>query len=224
VEHDQHTHPRDFARHLEVGAIASVQPYHAIDDGRFVEKRIGRRRCMTTYAFRTFLDLGIHMNFGSDWSVAPLDPILGIDAAVNRATLDGKNPEGWFPEQKIGVAEAVRAYTLENAYAAFMGRTGSITRQVRRPRARPGPVPHLAFPDQGTEGRSHRPGRQGRSRAREAVNPARPFLDCRRKSDQAFLPYRGSANAFPARVVAVARRWVSRYLERSGVAPGSPAA
>ena len=128
VEHDQHTHPRDFARHLEVGAIASVQPYHAIDDGRFVEKRIGRRRCITTYAFRTFLDHGIHMNFGSDWSVAPLDPILGIDAAVNRATLDGKNPNGWFPEQKITVAEAVRAYTLENAYAAFMeAKTGSIT-------------------------------------------------------------------------------------------------
>ena len=128
VEHDQHTHPRDFARHLEVGAIASVQPYHAIDDGRFVEKRIGRRRCMTTYAFRTFLDHGIHMNFGSDWSVAPLDPILGIDAAVNRATLDGKNPDGWFPEQKITVAEAVRAYTLENAYAAFMeAKTGSLT-------------------------------------------------------------------------------------------------
>ena len=128
VEHDQHTHPRDFARHLEVGAIASVQPYHAIDDGRFVEKRIGYRRCMTTYAFRTFLDHGIHMNFGSDWSVAPLDPILGIDAAVNRATLDGKNPGGWFPEQKITVAEAVRAYTLENAYAAFMeAKTGSIT-------------------------------------------------------------------------------------------------
>jgi len=128
VEHDQHTHPRDFARHLDVGAIASVQPYHAIDDGRFVEKRIGRRRCMTTYAFRTFLDHGIHMNFGSDWSVAPLDPILGIDAAVNRATLDGKNPDGWFPEQKITVAEAVRAYTLENAYAAFMeAKTGSLT-------------------------------------------------------------------------------------------------
>jgi predicted amidohydrolase YtcJ len=128
VEHDQHTHPRDFRRHVELGAIASVQPYHAIDDGRFVEKRIGRRRSMTTYAFRTFRDHGVHMNFGSDWPVAPLDPILGIDAAVTRATLDGKNPEGWFPEQKVTVAEALRAYTLENAYAAFMeAKTGSIT-------------------------------------------------------------------------------------------------
>ena len=120
IEHDQHTHPRDFARHVQLGAIASVQPYHAIDDGRFVEGRIGRRRCQSSYAFRTFIDTGARMNFGSDWPVAPLDPILGIDAAVNRRTLDGKNPQGWFPEQKITVAEAIRAYTLENAYAAFM--------------------------------------------------------------------------------------------------------
>jgi predicted amidohydrolase YtcJ len=128
VEHDQHTHARDFARHAPLGAVASVQPYHAIDDGRFVEGRIGRRRSMGSYAFRSFLDAGAHMAFGSDWPVAPLDPILGIDAAVNRQTLDGKTPQGWFPEQKISVAEAIRAYTLENAWAAFMeDRTGSIT-------------------------------------------------------------------------------------------------
>lgn len=128
IEHDQHTHARDFARHAPLGAVASVQPYHAIDDGRFVEKRLGRRRCLTSYAFRSFLDAGAHMGFGSDWPVAPLDPILGIDAAVNRQTLDGKNPQGWFPEQKISVAEAIRAYTIENAWAAFMDdRTGSIT-------------------------------------------------------------------------------------------------
>jgi hypothetical protein len=108
--------------------IASVQPYHAIDDGRFVEKRLGRRRCMSSYAFRSFLDAGAHMAFGSDWPVAPLDPILGIDAAVNRQTLDGQNPGGWFPEQRLTVAEAIRAYTIENAFAAFMeDRTGSIT-------------------------------------------------------------------------------------------------
>lgn len=128
IEHDQHTHPRDFARHAPLGAIASVQPYHAIDDGRFVEKRIGRLRCASTYAFRTFLQNGVRMAFGSDWSVAPLDPILGLDAAVNRATLDGKTPEGWFPEQKLTLAEALRAYTIENAYASFMeSKTGSIT-------------------------------------------------------------------------------------------------
>ncbi len=128
IEHDQHVHPRDFARQAALSAIASVQPYHAIDDARFVESRIGHRRSMTTYPFRGFIDAGVRMSFGSDWVVAPLDPILGIDAAVNRRSLDGKHPGGWFPEQKITVAEAIRAYTLENAYAAFMeDRTGSIT-------------------------------------------------------------------------------------------------
>jgi len=128
VEHDQHPHPQDIVRHVRLGAIASVQPYHAIDDGRFVEGRIGKRRVASSYAYRTMIDLGVRTCFGSDWNVAPLNPMLGIDAAVNRQTLDGKNPNGWYPEQKITVAEAIRAYTLENAYAAFMeGKTGSIT-------------------------------------------------------------------------------------------------
>jgi predicted amidohydrolase YtcJ len=128
IEHDQHTHPADFARHAALGVFASVQPYHAIDDGRFVEARIGRKRCLSTYAFRSLLDAGVRVGFGSDWTVAPLDPIAGIDAAVNRRTLDGKNPGGWFPEQKVGVAEAIRAYTLDNAWAAFWDdRTGSLT-------------------------------------------------------------------------------------------------
>lgn len=128
IEHDQHTHPRDFSRHATLGVIASVQPYHAIDDGRFVEKRIGLARCASSYAYRSFLDHGVRMCFGSDWDVAPLNPILGIDAAVNRETLDGKHPNGWFPEQKLTVAEAIRAYTAENAYACFMeSKTGSIT-------------------------------------------------------------------------------------------------
>lgn len=128
IEHDQHTHPRDFARHAPLGVIASVQPYHAVDDGRFLEKRIGRRRTLSTYAFRSFLDAGVRMTFGSDWPVAPLDPLLGLDAAVNRQTLDGKHPDGWYPDQKVTLAEAIRAYTLENAYAAYMeDRTGSLT-------------------------------------------------------------------------------------------------
>jgi predicted amidohydrolase YtcJ len=127
VEHDQHIHPRDYARHVPLGVIASMQPYHAIDDGRFLENRIGRQRTLSTYAFRSFLDAGVRVAFGSDWPVAPLDPIAGLDAAVNRQTLDGKHPEGWYPEQKITLAQAVRAYTLEGAYAAFMeDRTGSL--------------------------------------------------------------------------------------------------
>ncbi|HZT80398.1 MAG TPA: amidohydrolase family protein, partial [Gemmataceae bacterium] len=98
---------------------ASMQPYHAIDDGRWAEGRIGARRCASSYAFRSLLDAGARLAFGSDWSVAPLSPVLGIDAAVNRRTPDGKHPKGWFPEQRISVAEAVEAYTLGSAWAAF---------------------------------------------------------------------------------------------------------
>jgi predicted amidohydrolase YtcJ len=119
VEHAQHLRPQDYARFKELGVIASMQPYHAIDDGRWAEGRIGAKRCASSYAFRSLLDSGAKLAFGSDWSVAPLSPILGIDAAVNRRTLDGKHPKGWFAEQRISVAEAVEAYTLTSAYAAF---------------------------------------------------------------------------------------------------------
>jgi predicted amidohydrolase YtcJ len=119
VEHAQHLRPQDYARFKELGVVPSMQPYHAIDDGRWAEGRIGARRCASSYAFRSLLDAGAKLAFGSDWSVAPLSPILGIDAAVNRRTLDGKHPDGWFPGQKISAAEAVEAYTLTSAYAAF---------------------------------------------------------------------------------------------------------
>ena len=128
IEHAQHIHPKDFKRFVRLGVIASVQPYHAIDDGRWAEKRIGHDRCKTTYPFHTFLDSGVKICFGSDWTVAPLNPLLGIYAAVTRRTLDGANPNGWFPEQKISVEEAIEAYTINNAYAAFEEREkGSIT-------------------------------------------------------------------------------------------------
>ncbi|MCX7753014.1 MAG: amidohydrolase [Blastocatellia bacterium] len=119
IEHAQHLRPQDIPRMARLGVIASMQPYHAIDDGRWAEKRIGRERCKTTYAFRSLLDAGVRVTFGSDWPVAPLNPLLGIYAAVTRKTLDGKNPNGWFPEQKITVEEAVRAYTVWGAYAEF---------------------------------------------------------------------------------------------------------
>ena len=119
IEHAQHLRAADIPRFRELGVIASLQPYHAIDDGRWAEGRIGAKRCATSYANRSLLDVGAKVAFGSDWSVAPLNPLPGIDAAVNRRTLDGKNPSGWFPEQKITVAEAVEAYTLTSAYAAF---------------------------------------------------------------------------------------------------------
>jgi predicted amidohydrolase YtcJ len=119
IEHAQHIAPKDFERFARLGVIASVQPYHAIDDGRWAEKRIGLERCKTTYPFRTFLDHGVKMCFGSDWTVGPLSPILGIYAAVTRRTTDGANPNGWFPEQKITVVEAIEAYTINCAYAVF---------------------------------------------------------------------------------------------------------
>jgi hypothetical protein len=119
IEHAQHMAAKDFARFAELGVVASMQPYHAIDDGRWAEKRIGAERIKRTYAFRTFLDNKVRLAFGSDWYVAPLDPLQGVYAAVTRATLDGKNPEGWVPEQKISVAEAVEAYTMGSAYAEF---------------------------------------------------------------------------------------------------------
>lgn len=122
IEHAQHLRPGDIPRFGKLGVIASMQPYHAVDDGRWAEKRIGRERIKTTYAFRTLLDTGGTLVFGSDWYVASLSPILGIHAAVTRATLDGKNPKGWIPEQKVTVEEAVRAYTSACAYAEFAER------------------------------------------------------------------------------------------------------
>lgn len=119
IEHAQHLRPEDYPRFKEWKVIASMQPYHAIDDGRWAEGRIGAKRCASSYAFRSLLDHGAMLAFGSDWPVAPLDVMAGIDAAVNRRTLDGKHPQGWFPEQRITVAEAVRAYTFGSAYAAF---------------------------------------------------------------------------------------------------------
>jgi predicted amidohydrolase YtcJ len=128
IEHSQHLAAKDFARYAHLGVIASVQPYHAIDDGRWAEKRIGPDRIKRTYAFRTLLDNGVRLAFGTDWSVAPLSPMWSIYAAVTRATLDGKTPDGWVPEQKLTVAEAVEAYTMGSAYAEFQEKEkGSIT-------------------------------------------------------------------------------------------------
>ena len=119
IEHAQHLRPQDYIRFRELGVIPSMQPYHAIDDGRWAEGRIGPKRCASSYAVRSLLAAGAKLACGSDWSVAPLSAILGIDAAVNRRTLDGKHPGGWYPEQRITVAEAIEAYTLTSAYAAF---------------------------------------------------------------------------------------------------------
>jgi len=122
IEHAQHLRPQEIPRFARQGVLASMQPYHAIDDGRWAGKRLGLR-VSDSYVFRSLLDVHAHLLFGSDWTVAPIDPILGIYAAVTRRTLDGKNPGGWLPQQKISVAEALRAYTSENAYGVFAERS-----------------------------------------------------------------------------------------------------
>jgi len=119
IEHAQHLRMDDIPRFGKLHVIASMQPYHSIDDGRWAEKRIGPERAKGTYAFRALLDSGAVLAFGSDWDVAPMVPLMGIYAAATRRTLDGKHPEGWIPEQKITVAEAIRAYTMGSAYASF---------------------------------------------------------------------------------------------------------
>jgi hypothetical protein len=119
IEHAQHIAAADFARFARLPVIASVQPYHAVDDGRWADARIGAERARTTYAFRSLLDAGARLAIGTDWFVADLDPMQTLQAAVTRATLDGRHPQGWIPEQKITVAEAIAAYTEGSAYAEF---------------------------------------------------------------------------------------------------------
>ena len=119
MEHAQHIHPDDVPRFSIQNVIASAQPYHAIDDGRWAEDVIGTERAQTTYAFRSLIESGARVAFGSDWYVAPASPLDGIYAAVTRRTLDDKNPDGWVPQQKITVEQALRAYTYEGAYASF---------------------------------------------------------------------------------------------------------
>lgn len=118
IEHAQHLRPSDIPRFRDLNVIASMQPYHCIDDGRWAEKRIGRERAQTTYAFRSLMDAGAVVAFGSDWWVAPISPLLGIYAAVTRRTIDGQFPDGWVPAEKVTVEQAVYAYSMGSAYAS----------------------------------------------------------------------------------------------------------
>ena len=134
VIHAQVIRPEDFSRFRKLNVIAEVNPYHISDDMRWMEERIGHERCRGAYAFRTLLDNGATLSFGSDWpgtSAAEylMHPRNLIHAAVNRTTLNHEPVGGWFPEEKISVSEALRAYTINNAYAAFDEKTrGSITK------------------------------------------------------------------------------------------------
>ena len=124
-EHAQHLRARDIARFGQLGVIPAMQPYHAIDDGRWAWKRLDTLRLRGTYAFRSLVDARAPLAFGSDWTVAPLSPVLGLYAAVTRRTTDGVNPGGWFPEEKLPLGDALRAYTAGVARAGFQeGRVG----------------------------------------------------------------------------------------------------
>lgn len=132
IEHAQHLTRDAIRRFALLGVLPSMQPYHAIDDGRWAEKRIGANRILTTYAFRSLIDANAGLMFGSDWPVAPIDPLLGVYAAVTRRTLDDAHPQGWVPREKITVAEALRAYTASNAYGSFLeNEIGTIERGKR---------------------------------------------------------------------------------------------
>ncbi len=119
IEHAQHLQPADIKRFAELDIIVSVQPYHAIDDGRWAEELIGSERIKTTYAFNSLINSKALLVFGSDWPVAPATPLEGMYAAVTRQTLDGANPDGWIPEQKISIEQALFAYTKNAAFASF---------------------------------------------------------------------------------------------------------
>jgi predicted amidohydrolase YtcJ len=120
IEHAQHLAPPEIPRFAKLGVIPSMQPYHAIDDGRWADRFIGAERTRGTYAFRSLLDANARLAFGSDWFVAPPTPLEGIYAAVTRRTLDDARPNGWVPEQKITVEDALRAYTSGSAFAEYM--------------------------------------------------------------------------------------------------------
>jgi len=119
IEHAQHLRAQEIGRIAKANIIASMQPYHAIDDGRWAETVIGPERARYTYAFKALMNVGATVAFGSDWSVAPADPLYGIYAAVTRSTLDDAHPRGWVPEEKLSVEEALIAYTRNGAFASF---------------------------------------------------------------------------------------------------------
>jgi len=119
IEHAQHLRRSDIYRFAEIGVIASAEPYHCIDDGVWAEKRIGAERIQTTHPYNSLLSSGAVVAFGTDWPVAPLNPLYGIYAAVTRRTVDGKNPNGWIPAEKLSVEEAIKCYTLNAAFASF---------------------------------------------------------------------------------------------------------
>jgi predicted amidohydrolase YtcJ len=128
IEHAQVVRAADKPRFTALGVIASIQPSHCIDDMRWAEARIGKARSAIAYNVKSFADAGARIAFGTDWYVEPLNPMLGLYAAVTRQFPDGTPADGWFPAERITMAQAVEYYTLGSAYAEFAeARKGSIT-------------------------------------------------------------------------------------------------
>jgi predicted amidohydrolase YtcJ len=119
IEHAQVVRQADVARFKALGVVASIQPSHCIDDMRWAEKRIGHERCRGAYRFKSFLDAGVPVAFGTDWGVETLDPRVGLYAAVSRELPEGGPPGGWFPEEKISLEDAIDLYTRGSAFAEF---------------------------------------------------------------------------------------------------------
>lgn len=120
IEHAQIIKPEDFPRFRELGVIASMQPTHCTTDMRFCERRVGKERSRYAYAWRSLLNNGAILAFGSDWPVEPLDPRRGLYSAITRKNIEFDYPEGgWFPEQKLTLAEAIKYFTWGSAYASF---------------------------------------------------------------------------------------------------------
>ena len=119
VEHAQVVSPLDFARFRDLGVIASMQPSHAISDKRWAQERLGEYRVLGAYSWHTFMAHGVRVPFGTDWPVEPISPYLGLYAAVTRQSTEGDPPGGWWPQEQLSMADALRSYTAESAYATF---------------------------------------------------------------------------------------------------------
>ncbi|HLL75870.1 MAG TPA: amidohydrolase [Pyrinomonadaceae bacterium] len=119
VEHAQVVAPTDFARFRELGVVASMQPSHAISDKRWAQDRLGEYRVLGAYSWHTFRAHGVRVAFGTDWPVEPISPYLGLFAAVTRQSTDMQPAGGWWPQERVGIADAIRCYTAEPAYASF---------------------------------------------------------------------------------------------------------
>jgi hypothetical protein len=119
IEHAQVVAPTDFARFRDLGVIASMQPSHAISDKRWAQDRLGEYRVQGAYAWRMMQAFGVHLAFGTDWPFDSISPYVGLYAAVTRESEDGDPDGGWWPQERISMADAIRCYTTEGAYATF---------------------------------------------------------------------------------------------------------